>query len=165
MPRQNKAAKPLVEDVLRAAPDRGKAASALDFVSFLRGLHMSPQWASENSWAASCKGKRVCYIKVTSGGGWYIRPAVQYDELLRAFCQAEGLTGIMLENVHRCTGCGKCAPGKTAVFFGQTLEHVCCSPIDFEFHDPDDITLDCARKIILYQRAAIMAASTNSKGR
>lgn len=165
MIRSSKSAKPSVEDVLRASLSRERADPALAFVDFLRTLNMSPQWASANSWAASCKGKRVCYIKVTASGGWYIRPAVQYDESLQTYCQQEGLTSIMLENVHRCISCGKCAPGKTATFFGETLEHVCCSPIDFEFHNPDEITLDCARKIILYHRAAIMAAATNSKGR
>ena len=161
----SQAPKPRIEDALPTALSPEKAALALDFVTFLRQWRMSPQWASANSWAVSCKGKRVCYIKITSSGAWYIRPAVLYDETLRAFCQQEGLTGIMLNSVHHCTGCGKCAPGKTAVFFGQTLEHVCCSPIDFEFHDPDDLTLDCAKKIILYRRNAIMAASKNSKGR
>ena len=160
-----KTAKPRVEDTLRDALSSEQAALALSFVGFLRDLRMSPQWASANSWAVSFKGKRVCYIKVTANGGWYIRPAVQYDDALHAFCQQEGLISIMLDHVHHCISCGKCAPGKTAVFFGKTLEHVCCSPIDFEFHDPDETTLDCARKIILYRRAAIMAASTNSKGR
>ncbi len=158
------APKPRIEDALPTALSSEKATLALDFVTFLRQWRMSPQWASANSWAVSCKGKRVCYIKITSSGGWYIRPAVQYDENLRTFCQQEGLTAIMLNNVHHCTGCGKCAPGKTAFFFGQMLEHVCCSLIDFEFHCPDAPTLDCAKKIILYHRAAIIAASTNSKG-
>ena len=158
------APKPRIEDTLPTALSPEKATLALDFVTFLRQWRMSPQCTSDNSWAVSCKGKRVCYIKITSSGGWYIRPAVQYDENLRTFCQQEGLTAIMLNNVHHCTGCGKCAPGKTAFFFGQTLEHVCCSPIDFEFHCPDAPTLDCAKKIILYHRAAIIAASTNSKG-
>ena len=160
-----KADKPRVEDVLSSTLDSEKAEVALSFVAFLRALPMSPQWVGTNSWAVSYKGKRVCYIKVTANGGWYIRPAVQYDDALRAFCDQKELTSIMLANVHHCIGCGKCAPGKTATFFGKTLEHVCCSPIDFEFHDPDDLTLDCAKKIILYRRNAIMAASKNSKGR
>ena len=164
MPLVSRASKPRFEDALRNILSSEKAAASLDFAGFLRAQRMSPQWASENSWAVSCKGKRVCYIKITSSGGWYIRPAVQYDEELHAFCQQEGLTGVMLENVHHCTGCGKCAPGKTVVFFGQTLDHVCCSPIDFEFHCPDARSLDCAKKIILYRRAAIMAASINRKG-
>lgn len=159
------AAKPRIEDAIHNVLPPEKAALALDFVAFLRRWRMSPQWASANSWAVSCRGKRVCYIKITSSGGWYIRPAVQYDEDLHAFCQQEGLINIMLESVHHCTGCGKCAPGKSAVFFGQSLEHVCCSPIDFEFHCPDASSLDCAKKTILYRRAAIMAESTNSKGR
>ena len=161
----SKSAKPRVEDVLRVSLNREMADSALDFVDFLRALNMSPQWASTNSWAASYKGKRICYVKVTSSGGWYIRPAIRYDEDLHAFCLQEGLISIMLDNVHHCIGCGKCAPGKAATFFGHELENVCCSPIDFEFHDPDALALDCAKKILLYHRAAIAAASTNSKGR
>lgn len=164
MPKGSAAAKPALEEVLRTALDGESAASALAFAAFLRSLRMSPQWASKNSWSVSCKGKRVCYIKLTAGGGWYIRPAVQYDDALRSFCQAEGLEAVMLANVHRCTGCGKCAPGRATEFFGITVENACCSPIDFEFHNPSEIALDCAKKMILYRRAAIMAASTNSKG-
>jgi len=164
MPPTPQTPKPCIEDALHAALSPDKLSLALDFVAFLRQRRMAPQWASVNSWAVSCKGKRVCYLKITSSGGWYIRPAVQYDENLHAFCQQEGLISIMLNNVHHCTGCGRCAPGKTAIFFGQTLEHVCCSPIDFEFHCPDALSLNCAKKIILYHRAAIVAASKNSKG-
>ena len=131
---------------------------ALDFVSYLKSLRMTPQWASHHSWAASYKGKRVCYIKISkkaSGVTWYIRPSLQYDAGLDAFCREEGLTACMLKNVHFCVACGRCAPGKNATFFGQTLEHVCCAPVDFEFHNPDEKELECVKKLVIYARQRI----------
>lgn len=132
--------------------------NALDFVTYVKSLRMTPQWASENSWAVSYKGKRVCYIKLCKKpeeNTWYIRPAVQYDEALRDFCREEQLEEIMLKNVHYCVGCGKCKPGTTVIFFEKELKHVCSSPIDFEFHNPDVDALQCVKKLVEYRRGKI----------
>ncbi|MBQ7306579.1 MAG: hypothetical protein IJ350_00805 [Clostridia bacterium] len=147
-----------IEDVIGAVLAGKNMERATAFVSFVRSLRMTPQWASHHSWAVSYKGKRICYIKVSekaTGASWYIRPAVQYDDALEAFCRAEGLIPCMLKNVHFCVACGRCAPGKTVTFFGQRLEHVCCAPIDFEFHEPDEEELACAKKLVLYSRQRI----------
>ena len=131
---------------------------ALDFVSYVKSLRMTPQWTSANSWAVSYKGKRVCYIKLVirqEDNEWYIRPAVQYNDDLRDFCRKEHLEDIMLENVHFCVGCGRFKPGKTAMFFDKELKHVCSSPIDFEFHNPNAEAVECAKKLVEYRRAEI----------
>lgn len=153
-----KTQKPRVEDVINAVLSGGRRETALAFVAFLKSLHMTPQWASANSWAVSYKGKRVCYIKISNhadGASWYIRPAVQYSAALDAFCRAEQLVPLMLKNVHYCVACGRCAPGKTAVFFGMQLDNVCCAPIDFEFHDPDAEALESAKKLVIFARQQI----------
>lgn len=147
-----------IDDAICTLLSNERQALALDFVSFLRSLRMSPQWASRNSWSVSYKGKRVCYIKIIekdTEGAWYIRPSLQYDQALNDFCAAEGLVPLMLKNVHFCKACGKCAPGKTVTYFGEQLDHVCCAPIDFEFHNPGSDELECAKKLILYSRKRI----------
>lgn len=147
-----------VGDVIHTALSGDQKGLALAFVSFLKSLRMTPQWASHHSWAASYKGKRVCYIKISgsaSEGTWYIRPSLQYDDALGAFCRAENLVSHMLHNVHYCLACGRCAPGKTVTFFGQQLEHVCCAPIDFEFHNPSEAELECVKKLVVYSRLRI----------
>lgn len=147
-----------VDEVIRSVLSGTHQALALDFVSFLKSLRMTPQWASHNSWAVSYKGKRVCYIKISEKSSevtWYIRPSLKYDDALDTFCRAEELVSYMLKNVHFCVACGRCAPGKTVTFFGQRLEHVCCAPIDFEFHNPSKEELECVKKLVIYSRKSI----------
>lgn len=155
---QQKTHRTPVDDVIRSVLSGTQQKLALDFVAYLKSLRMSPQWASHHSWAVSYKGKRVCYIKIsekTSEGTWYIRPSLQYDAGLDAFCRENGLIACMLKNVHFCVACGRCAPGKNATFFGQSLEHVCCAPIDFEFHNPIEEELECVKKLLVYSRQTI----------
>lgn len=150
--------KPQAEEEINTLLTGERQENALDFVAFVKSLRMTPQWTSANSWAVSYKGKRVCYIKLCireEENAWYIRPAVQYDDDLRDFCQEEHLEEIMLENVHYCVACGKCAPGKTVTFFERELKHVCSSPIDFEFHNPNAEAMECAKKLVEYRRVEI----------
>jgi len=156
---EQKLSKPKVEDVITALLKNETQKDALEFVDYVKSFKMTPQWASANSWAVNYKSKRVCYIKVsetsTGDGRWIVRPSVEYSDSLAFYCQTEGLTDRMLKNVHYCCACGKCAPGKPVEFFGVALQNVCCSPIDFEFHNPDAAALDCARKMIMYRRNEI----------
>lgn len=156
---ERKKAKPQAEEEINVLLTGERQRSALEFVSYVRSLRMTPQWTSTNSWAVSYKGKRVCYIKLVmrqDENGWYIRPAVRYNEELRDFCREEHLEDIMLDNVHFCVGCGKCKPGTTAMFFDKELKHVCSSPIDFEFHNPNVEALECAKKLVEYRRTEIV---------
>ena len=147
-----------------------KKQNALAFAKFLIELRMTPQWASENSWSVSYRGKRICYIKILirmkeTENLWYIRPAIQYEKKFEEFCVSEHMEQIMLENVHYCISCGKCAPGKTVVFWGKKLEHVCCAPIDFEFHNPDSSLLEYIKRIIIFQREKIVSEIVEKRDR
>lgn len=155
---EGKKSKPQIEVEINALLTNKRKQNALDFVSYIECMKMTPQWTSTNSWAVSYKGKRVCYIKLVirqEENAWYIRPAVQYNDGLRDFCREEHLEDIMLDNVHFCVGCGKCKPGTTVTFFDKELKHVCNSPIDFEFHNPNVEALECAKKLVEYRRTEI----------
>ena len=155
---EQKKIKPKIEEIINAALRGEKKQNALDFVAFVTSFKMTPQWASANSWAVSYKNKRVCYIKVSNNidgnGSWYIRPSLVYDEIID-FCISENLEKIMLDNIHFCGACGKCAPGKKQSFFGKEFDNVCCAPIDFEFHDPNSPTMDCTKKLVVFSRNLI----------
>lgn len=154
-----KKAKPKIEEIINTMLVGEKKQSVSDFVAYVKSFRMTPQWASANSWAVSYKNKRVCYIKISDyvagEGSWYIRPALGYNDALAEFCYKEHLENRMLDNVHFCRACGKCAPGKRVTFFGKELDNVCCPPIDFEFHDPDIHALDCAKKLVVFRRNII----------
>lgn len=156
---EQKESKPKVEEIINASLKNDNKKNALDFVDFVKSFRMTPQWASANSWAVNYKSKRVCYIKVhkdASGDGfWCIRPAIEYNDDFAIFCKKENLENIMLKSVHFCCGCGKCAPGKQVVFFNKELNKVCCAPIDFEFHNPNAVVMDCAKKLVIFKRYAI----------
>ncbi len=156
---EQKNKKPKVEEIIYATLNNERQKNALEFVAFIKSLKMTPQWVSANSWAISYKGKRVCHIKVSDyvagEGSWYIRPSVIYDDILKDFCIHEGLEKIMLDSIHFCRACGKCAPGKHAMFFGKEINNVCCSPIDFQFHNPSTIVMECAKKLVEYRRQEI----------
>jgi len=154
--REQKKIKPKAEDIINALLDGDKRIRTQDFVAYVRSLKMSPVWASANSWAVSYKGKRVCYIKVSSNGSsWCMRPAVGYDDSFHIFAFNENLVNIMIGNIHFCGSCGKCAPGKSAEFWGQRFENVCYSPIDFQFNNPGDAELECVKKLVIYRRNEI----------
>jgi hypothetical protein len=154
-----KKTKPKIHAVAQQTLDEKQLESVMNFVNFVQALKMTPQWSSTNSWTVSYQNKRVCHIKISNStagpGSWYIRPALQYSQNLSEFCTMAHLEKIMLDNVHFCHACGRCAPGKTAEFWGQTLYGVCCSPIDFEFHNPDAPTLKCIKALIRYRRQEI----------
>ncbi len=155
---ERKKFKPQAEEEINVLLTGQRKQNALDFVTYVKSLRMTPQWTSANSWAVSYKGKRVCYIKLClreEENAWYIRPAVQYNDDLRDFCRKEHLEEIMLKNVHYCVGCGKCKPGTTVIFFENELNHVCSSPIDFEFHNPNEDVLECVKKLVEYKRTEI----------
>lgn len=156
---EQKKTKPKAEEIIHTALEGDRKQNALNFIAFLKSFRMTPQWASANSWAVSYKNKRVCYIKISDyvagEGSWYIRPAVSYDDTLMAFCLHESLEKVMLDSIHFCHACGKCAPGKRATFFGKELDNVCCSPIDFEFHNPDAAAMNCAKKLVVFRRNVI----------
>lgn len=155
---ERKKMKSQAEEEINALLIGERKQNALDFVLYIKSLRMTPQWTSANSWAVSYKGKRVCYIKLVMRQGenaWYIRPTVRYNEELRDFCRKEQLEEVMLANVHYCVGCGKCKPGANVTFFEKELKHVCSSPIDFEFHNPNAEALECAEKLVEYRRVEI----------
>ena len=156
---EQKKSKPKIEEIINISLKNDNKKNALEFVAFVKSFRMTPQWASANSWAVIYKSKRVCYIKVSDNapgdGFWCVRPTIEYDDDLAAFCKKENLENIILKSVHFCHACGKCAPGKRVIFFGKELDNVCCAPIDFEFHNPDSAVMDCAKKLIVFKRSSI----------
>lgn len=153
-----KKTKPKVEDVINELLEGDRKKNALDFVAYIKSFKMTPHWASANSWAVSYKNKRVCYIKVgdhvSMEGAWYIRPSVEYNDALFTYITKEKLEEFIWDNLHYCRACGRCAPGRRAVVCGKEFDHV-CNAILFEFHNPDVMTLECAKKLVKFKRNII----------
>lgn len=156
--RLQKVSKPKIEDIIAQTLVGDRKENALEFVSYVKSFPMTPSWASANSWAVNYKGKRVCYIKINDdvcgNASWHIRPAIKYNKDLIEFCRTEQYASILLENVHFCRACGKCAPGKQKMFFGKVFEG-CCRAIDFDFYNPDLATLEFAKKLVVFCRNII----------
>jgi len=81
---QQKAAKPMIEDVIPDYLDGEMRKAALDFVAHMRANKMKPVWYTANSWKAIYKSKCICVIKLRNDDwknaehSWSVHPYLNY---------------------------------------------------------------------------------------
>lgn len=130
--------------------------AGLGFVEYLKLVKMTPHWTNRNAWDVKYKGRGVCRIYVWDSS-WLIRPSFNYDydSALFAFLAGEKQQEIIWGNIGFCRACHKipCAV-KSINVMGKEFKNV-CSCVLFQFQDPDTATIECAKKLIGYRRAAI----------
>ena len=157
--RDQKKAKPKIEEVYSECLEGDTKKAALSFVAYLRENKMAPGWASANSWKCSYKGKGVCYIR-TNGNSWsvtlYGDNSKEYNEfVINGNYQDVVWNSRALKKCRRCR-VHVCAPneneetftGFRMTFFGKEFENVCRGNGDTAYFDPDE-------RIISYIKGAI----------
>jgi len=165
---QQKAIKPLVEDIIPEYLDGDMKKNALDFVAWLRNNKMSPAWASANAWKVSYKSKSVCYLRLRfldrklNNYSWVIETffsdRIKYCDLLKS----EGLLEHLSNNVWHCHGCGRepphnCGMRRNVTDLGKEVKGVCGNNYLKFFCDPDEATVNGVMKLIEFRRQEIKA--------
>lgn len=152
---EQKKTKPKIENMIDDNLYGQLKNDAIDFVNFLRANKMSPQWASTNSYALSYKNRRVCIIKINKEE-WALWLNTQYnDEFNVCFAsEQKDMQNILLSKLVYCFSCGKCAPGHNITILGKEIKNACYCPV-IRLINPNEIELDCAKKLVLLRKAAI----------
>ncbi|MCL1806864.1 MAG: hypothetical protein FWG31_04090 [Oscillospiraceae bacterium] len=150
--REQKKVRPKIEDVLNGYLKGENLKNALDFVSWLRANKMNPQWGSANSWSATYRKVRVCYLKLYNGS-WYIWPSGQRDEYLNEFINDENIKEKVIAGIHPCTKCVHMCnngDGHSVVICGEKYHHT-CGHFVIRLRDPDAATLEHMKGLIIHK--------------
>lgn len=181
---QQKAIKPLIEDLLPDFLDGDMKNSALDFVTFMRSNKIKPAWTLTNAWKAVCKGRCICYIHLGGGGAasaknvkWVVTPYLEHINEYEKQILADGLQRFLWDNVMYCVNKPKdslasretihyalkppcniwgCAPGKTKTICGMEFTNVCRNGNrqHFWFHDPDAESVEAIKRLLVLEKNA-----------
>jgi len=171
---QQKATKPLIEDLIPNFLDGEMKENALDFVAHLRANKMKPMWCLTNQWNANYKGKTICKIHLRKGdGGWsnvgrrdkdywiiqlYRSHMNEYEKTI----MDEDLQDIIWNNIVYCRKCkpkgegkrGECSQGTNIKLLGKEIKDVCgCNWTTWIF-DPDKATLNGVKKLLELEKQA-----------
>jgi len=159
--RDQKAARPKVEDVILDLVKEEHRETALDFVGYIRADKMAPAWASTNSWKVSYKGQCLCYLR-TAGtaryhnlddGSWHINFAVYSDNVYEISVSDEAVKMIW-DNVRYCTNCSNCIPANHLTINGKEFDKVCHQWLVIK--NPDADQLNCIKKLLEAVRFTIL---------
>ena len=165
--KEQKKARPKIEDVIPEYLGGDTRQSALDFVEYLRENNMQPQWSSANSWKFSYKGKGAGHIRIEKDA-WSPSPDNDFTKEFEDFVIKEGLRDFLWANpaycrpeCHRHTCAkrhGKTAEtytGVTRKLFGKEFENMCASGgVRFPYN-PDEKMVGYIKKLIDFRRRAI----------
>ena len=116
---QQKAIKPLIEDMIPDFLDGDMKERALDFAQYLRANKMKPVWTLTNQWKAVYRGKCICYIalvpaetgyitqdsagnRVAENVRWLITPYLEHIKEYEDAIISEGLQHYILDHAIYC---------------------------------------------------------------
>ena len=170
---QQKAIKPLIEDIIPEFLDGDMRKSALDFVAHLRANKMKPVWCLTNQWNANYKGKTICKIHLRNGGGgwsnierrdrdyWIIQLYRSHMHEYEETIMNDGLQNIIWDNIVYCRSCKPkgesrvgCAPGVNIKLLGKEIKGVCgCNWTTWIF-DPDEATVNGIKRLLELEQKA-----------
>jgi len=179
---QQKAIKPLVEDIIPEHIEGGMKNSALDFIAWLRANKMKPAWTLTNQWKAVYKGRNICRITLSPWNEfkkvmWVVTAYLEHIKEYEDAIINEDLQNFVWDNVIYCVQKPKesfppveyryyalkspcntwgCAPGKTGVVCGKELTNICRNSNRqyFWFHDPDDASLNVIKRRLELEQTA-----------
>jgi len=151
---QQKAIKPLIEDVIPEYLDGNMRKSAMDFIAHMRANKMKPAWCLTNQWIAACKTRTICRITLNPWNPfekrtkWVVTAYLEHINNYEQTIIDENLQRAVWDHVVYCVqkpveslppvesrnyGVGmhvpcnrwNCAPGKNMTICGKELTNIC----------------------------------------
>lgn len=179
---QQKAIKPLAEDVIPEYLDGEMKESALLLVAWLCANKMKPRWVLTNQWIVSYKSRNICRITLHQGFTpqkfkWIITAYLEHLEEYEETVISENLQNYLWDNVYYCVQKPKeslpaeesrnyaltypcniwgCAPGKNVMICGKELTNICRNSNRQYFwcHDPDEATINAIKRLLELEQKA-----------
>ena len=178
---QQKAVKPLVEDIIPEILDGDMKKNALDFVTHIRENKIKPAWVLTNQWKANYKGRCICKIILkqdcwTSNDSWIVAAWLENINEYEDIIINENLQDLVWDNVYYCVhkpagspsgakiqhalkypcNLWNCAPGKNIMLCGKELTNICRNSNRqyFWFHDPSQSDLDGIKRLLELEQKA-----------
>lgn len=134
--------------------------SALDFIAHMRENKVNPAWASfTNALKAISKGKPICYIRLNGNSdcdehSWVITPYLLNIDKYENIIINEGIQNYIWDNVHHCMVCRvPCIPTDRMIL-GKEIKDTCGGRQPFWFHDPNEATISCIKRILELEKMA-----------
>jgi len=167
--KEQKAAKPKIEDVAGEVIGGDNLKNLLDFLGFLKENKLTPRWQSCNSWKVMCKNKSVCYVNLNDREKfWMIRHSQftrdnwfkDYDN----YITDDKLKAFILDNIQAppCVGRDCWGNKNRMTILGKEFDAVCtCWPLTVK--NPDGAVLEGAKMLILMFKDFIADLSAASK--
>jgi len=158
MYQQQKAVKPLIEDIIPKYLDGDMKKNALGLAAWLRENKMSPGWTLTNWWNINCKGKVICKIQLgeevwSNSKFWFVILNLTHLNAYEESIISENLQQIIWDNIKYCGSCAGCAPGSDATLFGKECKSLCHKPL-VTVCDPDEATVDGIKKLLKLEQTA-----------
>ena len=181
---QQKAIKPLIEDIIPEYLDGDMRDLALDFVAHMRSNKMKPAWILTNQWKAIYKGKNLCRISLST---WWNPPKKDTKWVVTAYLMhlndyeetviRENLQHFLWDNVFYCVhkpteslppvearnhaltlpcNIWNCAPGKSITVCGKEMTNICRNGNRqyFWFRNPDKAAIDAIKRLLELEQQA-----------
>jgi len=180
---QQKAIKPLIEDIIPEYLDGEMKKVALDFAAYLRANKMKPAWVLTNQWKAVYKGRNICRISLSpwnppgKSRKWVVTAYLEHIKDYEEKITDEGLQNLVWDNVFYCVHKPKDSPppeesrqyaldpscdfcgrdfGKNTTICGKELTYICRNGNRqyFWFHDPDGAALSAIKRLLELEKQA-----------
>jgi hypothetical protein len=154
-----------LEKYISEMAEGDKKANISQLIAWLKDNKMTPQLFSPNSYKASHKNTRLCYIRLprSHDGDWkvqFVRDGYGRDGYGRGeyetpldfdkFIESGDLKGFLLSGLKKCRRCYECKPGMPIKVNGSDYQ-MCI----IEFTNPDKTGVDNIIKVIEYWKNEI----------
>jgi len=154
--KEQRATKPLIEDVVGRFLEGDTLQNAMDFIKFLRENNMNPRWVSGNSWSISGKkGKAACRIDLGGNkhpwhrhftvGDWQVSELDGHDrKYMDEFIDCDEIKEFIWKNIKLCNRCSCCGP-RCRIYAGKQFDE-CCA---FFVLNPDANDIEVLKKLVV----------------
>lgn len=153
--KEQKTAKPNIEDVVGDFLEGKTLKNAMEFIAFLRNNNMNPRWCSTNGWRVTGKkSKPICYIQLGGPkypwmsylkvGDWVIGELESLGrKYLDEFISSDEMKKFVWTSVKPCSRCSSCGP-RSGTYMGKTYDECCALRII----NPKAEGLELAKKLV-----------------
>ena len=164
---QQKAIKPLIEDIIPKYLLGDMRHNALDLATWLRASKLTPAWTLTNWWNVNCKGKPICKIHLgedvwTNSKSWFVHLRLSYMHEYEDSIANANLQSIIWDNIKYCTSCGGCAPGRDVTLYGKECKGLCFAP-HLTICEPDAAEIEAIKKLIELEKKARLHYAAKNK--
>jgi hypothetical protein len=159
---EQKAIKPLIEDIIPEYLNGDAKSRALNFAAYMRENKMKPMWGGVvNSWKAVYKSKPICVIQMRKNHwkdkySWVLILNLKHMNEYEETIMNEDLQYTIWDNLFYCGGCHipPCNK-KNFIILDKEVQGICGGTYLFvRFGDPDEATINSIKRLLELEQQA-----------